>query len=129
MNEVTTKPLRPDQARAIATRYGYEVNWDRSFDLRTLHRLGGRHAYLKSYIRYLQDKGEWVPMARQAARAFMMLYARGALPLQLPPESASSTLQLIVGTGGYLGSGDDDWGTEDPADPSNGMTPTPRGSA
>lgn len=51
MNDVATKPLRPNQARAFAERYGFKVNWEKALDPRSLTADGKPNVFLKSYCR------------------------------------------------------------------------------
>eukprot|EP00667_Euglena_gracilis_P000142 EG_transcript_142 len=111
MNDVATKPLRPNQARAFAERYGFKVNWEKALDPRSLTADGKPNVFLKSYCRYLETHGEALPVTEdittRAALAFLMLHTRGQLPLAEAVESGQECLKSIVGFIGFHGFDDD----------------------
>eukprot|EP00668_Euglena_longa_P001146 GGOE01001367.1.p1 GENE.GGOE01001367.1~~GGOE01001367.1.p1 ORF type:complete len:1825 (+),score=558.82 GGOE01001367.1:29-5476(+) len=111
MNEVATKPLRPNQARALAERYGFPVNWEKTLDPRSLTSDGKPNVFLKSYCRYLENHGEALPMsegtATRAALSFLLLHTRKQLPFHEDVESGQACLKAIVGFIGYHGLDDD----------------------
>jgi len=105
MNEIASKPLRPNQARALVERYGYKVNWAKPLVAKSLTSNGRSNVFLKSYCRFLENHGEALQVADdgKAIKSFLILHSRRQLPFFEPSNSDQRSLKAIVGFLGYHG--------------------------